>query len=102
MGKYNDIWKVELPFIKKAIREGSGSKELNQSVFTAVGNRTASGYGFKLEIENANVPTKSGSAVARDLKKELDGDEEFRQLAQGKYIVINMGRNFKLNVKVNN
>ncbi len=101
MGKYNDIWREELLFIKKAIREGSGSKELNQSAFTAAGNRIASGYGFRLEIENANVPTKSGSAVARDFKKELDGDMEFRQLAQGKYIIINMGKDFKLNVNVN-
>ena len=101
MGKYNDIWRAELPFIKEAIREGSGCKELNQSAFTAVGSRAASGYGFGLDIENANVPRKPNSAVARDLKKELDEDAEFRQLAQGKYIVIKMGKDFKLNVNVN-
>lgn len=102
MGKYNDIWKAELPFIKKAIQEGSGSKELNPSAFTTVGNRQSSGYGFKLDIENANVPTKPNSAVARDLKKELDGDIEFKQLALGKQIVINMGKDLKLKVEVKN
>ena len=100
MGKYNDIWKAELPFIKEAIQKGSGCKELNESMFTIVGNRKASGYGFRLDIVHANVPTKSGSAVARDLKKELDADTEFKELAQGKRIIINMGKDFLLKVKV--
>ena len=100
MGKYNDIWKAELPFIKEAIQKGNGSKGLNESMFTTVGDRKASGYGFRLDIVHANVPTKSGSAVARDLKKELDADTEFKKLAQGKRIIINMGKDFQLKVKV--
>lgn len=71
MGKYNDIWKAELAFIKKAIQKGDGSKNLDKSMFTTAGNRVASGYTFRLDIINANVPTKSGTAVARDLKKRI-------------------------------
>ena len=100
MGKYNDIWKAELAFIKKAIQKGDGSKNLDKSMFTTAGNRVASGYTFRLDIINANVPTKSGTAVARDLKKELDEDPEFRKMAQGKAIVIQMGKDFQLKVIV--
>lgn len=100
MGKYYDIWTAELSFIIKAIHEGNGSKKLDESEFTAVGNRKASGYGFRLDISNGDVPVKSGSAVARDLKRVLDESTEFKKLAQGKNIIINMGKDFNLNVKV--
>ena len=100
MGKYNDIWKAELPFSKQAIWQGSGSKKLDEAMFTHAGNRTASGYSFRLDIINANVPTKQGTAVARDLKKELDDDPEFRKLAQGKHLVIRMGKDFQLEIQV--
>lgn len=99
MGKYNDIWKAELPFIKKAIQAGSDSRKLDETKFTTAGDRASSGYSFRLDIENANVPTKSGSAVARDLKKELDEDTEFKKLAQGKRIINRMGKDFHLEIQ---
>jgi len=100
-GKYLSIWKKELPFILSAIKESKRSKLLNAEDFQQNGNREKSGYGFRLEIENGIVPRKAGSAVARDLKEVLDDSSEFHNIAKGKNILIQMGKGFELNVKVN-
>ena len=67
--KYCNIWQNNLSWIKKAIRKDGDEKKLDKSDFKRVGNRKSSGYGFRLDIENAVVPIKEGTAVARDLKK---------------------------------
>lgn len=96
MGKYTEIWKEELAFINDAILKGEGLTQLNESAFKTMGNRINSGYGFRLDINDAIVPKKSGSAVARDLKGVLDEDVVFKSLAKGKSVVIRMGKDFKL------
>lgn len=100
MGKYTEIWQRTLPRIKEAVRKGGDEIDLNKSDFEEVGKRKGSGYGFRLDIENADVPIKDGTAVARDLKEVLDDDKKFRELAKDKSILIRMGKEFQLEVKV--
>lgn len=97
-GKYLNIWKKELPFILSAIQKGGDQKEIIPKVFQQSGKRKS--YGFRLDITNGVVPTKQGTAVARDLKEVLDCDLEFRNITNGKYIIIRMGKDFVLEVKV--
>lgn len=98
-GKYLSIWQKELPFILSAIKEKKDPKQLNIEEFQQSGDREKSGYGFRLDIINGTVPTKKGTAVARDLKEVLDNSIEFRNIAKGKNILIQMGKGFKLNVE---
>jgi len=98
-GKYLSIWQKELPFILSSIGEGEGRKKLNSGDFKTNGNRKCSGYGFRLDITNGIVPTKGGTAVARDLKEILDYSLEFKDIAKGKNILIRMGNDFELEVK---
>lgn len=99
MGKYTEIWETTLPAIKEAIKKGGDSIDMNESDFIVAGDRISAGYGFRLDIVNAVVPKKEGSAVARDLKNVLDADSEFRSLAKGKSFTIRMGKDFKLEIK---
>ena len=100
MGKYTEIWRRELAFIKDAILKGEGSMQLNESAFKVVGNRDSAGYGIRIDIDDASVPKKSGSAVARNLKGVLDEDTVFKSLAKGKSVLIRMGKDFKLEISV--
>ena len=103
MGKqylYLEIWQEKLPYINEAITNGTGIIEMDPDSFFEAGNRGSSGYGFRLDIENGYVPSKAGSAVARDLKEVLDDSLEFQKLAKNKNIVIRMGRDFELEVRV--
>lgn len=95
---YVQIWKDNVSDIVKFIQEGGGEKDLDGARFEEVGNRD--NYGFRLDIENGNIPIKSGSAVARDLKLVLDKDKNFKSIAKGKNIVIQMGSKFDLHVTV--
>lgn len=95
---YVDLWEKILPAILHLIKNGGGSFNLKPELFESVGNRKSSGYGFRLDIVNMDVPEKSNSAVARDLKYVLDSSPEFKQLSKGKTIVIRMGRNFDFHV----
>lgn len=98
MGKYTEIWESELAFIKEATSKRNVSKKkLSKAAFEAAGNRK--NYGFRLDIMNGIVPTKRGTAVARDLKAVLDEDEDFKDLAKDKYILIQMGKSFELKVE---
>ncbi len=95
---YVKIWEDNLPWILEAIKKGGDEKVLNKESFYSVGNRNKSGYNFRLDIKGVNVPTKKGTAVARDLKDVLDRSDTFKQLASGKNLVIRMGKNFDLYV----
>lgn len=97
---YVQIWADCLPKILSAIKCNQGLIALDSDLFESVGNRKNSGYSFHLDIDNGIVPRKSGSAVARDLKKVLDGSSEFRMLAKGKKIMIRLNVNFELIVQV--
>lgn len=96
---YVQIWKDNISDILKFIKEGGGEKYLDGARFEEAGDRK--NYGFRLDIENGNIPVKSGNAVARDLKLVLDKNKEFKSLAKDKNIVIRMGTKFDLHVIVN-
>ena len=100
--KYLNLWAQELPFILSAIRNGGGEKALSGEKFQLNGNRTKSGYSFRLDINNGTIPTKSNTAVARDLKKVLDSSIEFRSIPQNKQITIRMGVKFILTIEIIN
>ena len=100
MGKYTGIWDAQLSLIKEAIKKGGDLMDMNSSVFMAAGNRLKSGYSFRLDIEDAVIPTKRGSAVARDLKAVLDKDLEFKRMVEKKSIIIRMNKDFKLEILV--
>lgn len=99
-GKYLRIWEKELSFILSAIEKGGDQKRLSPEEFQQSGNRISSGYSFRLSIINGIVPTKSNTAVARDLKEILDYSRDFRHIAKGKSILIRMNKSFELEVKV--
>jgi hypothetical protein len=63
-----------------------------------VGSRYNSGYSFRLDIINGDIPTKDGSAVARDLKKVLDDSVEFSKYAVDKDITIRLDSEFVLHI----
>ncbi len=88
---YVEIWIKTLPYILESLRNGGGSYNLNPELFLNIGNRKSSGYGFRLDIVNGNVPIKFNSAVARDLKLVLDSCSEFRSLSLNHYCPIKVG-----------
>lgn len=97
---YTKIWQKYLLNILAALEKNGNTVKLDQSLFESAGNRTGSGYSFRLDITNGDVPRKSGSAVARDLKGVLDGSAKFNKIAQGKHIIIRLDKGFNLIVQV--
>ena len=97
---YVDVWTNILPYILQSIEKGSGTYNLNPELFLSVGNRKSSGYGFRLDIVNGDIPRKDGSAVARDLKIILDNSLKFKELSRGCNITIRMGKYFDLHIVV--
>ena len=97
---YVKIWKDYLPIILSAIKCKQKTTKLDRSLFESAGNRKNSGHSFRLDIANGIVPRKSGSAVARDLKKVLDESFDFKRLANEKSITIRLNTNFELIVQV--
>lgn len=95
---YVKIWEDNLPWILNAIKKGGDEKKLDEESFYRVGKRNKSGYNFRLDINDAHIPTKGGTAVARDLKEVLDRSDTFKQIASGKKLVIRMGKHFDLYV----
>lgn len=103
MGKdlYVSIWKAALPKILEKIANGGyNSIQMNPRLFkmASINGRKGSGFGFRLEINNAVVPKKQGSAVARDLKEVLDESLKFKSLAKDKNIIIRLGKDFVLEI----
>lgn len=96
-GKYLSIWEKELDFILSAIEKKKGSKQLNEKEFQQSGDRQR--YGFRLDIINGSV-SKAGSAVARDLIEVLDRSTSFKRITNEKNILIQMGKDFQLNVEI--
>lgn len=100
IGLYVEIWEKMLPFILSAIEKREDSTIIGSDIFENVGKRKRSGYSFRLDISDAEVPIKKGSAVARDLKKVLDASLKFRELAKGHFITISMDKSCRLYVTV--
>lgn len=72
--KYVELWQQVLPKILEFLADEENKElklPLNREMFIAVGNRVNSGYTFRLDILNGEVPTKAGSAVARDFNPTL-------------------------------
>ncbi|MCM1531709.1 MAG: hypothetical protein NC048_04110 [Bacteroides sp.] len=98
-GLYINIWNNHLNDLLEIIRKEQGTVSLDSSRFKEVGNRQKSGYSFRLNISDGIIPKKTGSAVARDLKKVLDESVEFQKVAQGKNIIIRLDTSFNLIVE---
>ncbi len=101
--KYVELWQQVLPKILEFLADEENEElelPLNGEMFIAVGNRVNSGYTFRFDIVNGEVPTKAGSAVARDLKCVLDDSKKFKEYVANKYIVIRLDKNFVLHVLI--
>ena len=101
--KYVELWQQVLPKILEflADEENEGLElPLNGEMFVAVGNRVNSGYTFRLDIINGEVPTKAYSAVARDLKAVLDDNKKFKEYAADKYIEMRLNKEFVMHILI--
>ena len=87
MGLYFAIWKSHLGKIVDAVKNGNGAILVLEKSLSSEGGCRES-YGFCLQIDGGVVPSKSGSAVARDLKAVLDGCVEFKKIAKSKSITM--------------
>lgn len=98
ISKYQDIWMSLLPSIMDSLSNNSSAYlQLNKGMFALVGNRKA--YSFNLEFTNGKVSNNiSGSAVARDLVRVLDNNDQFKAFAKGKYLKFKMNKSFILEV----
>lgn len=94
-GLYIDLWKEQLPIIKRAIIAKRDCFQLSRSMFESVGNRQK--YSFRLDMKEPKI---SHSAVARDLKQVLDSDSEICGFTQNTHIIICMNNKFKVEVTV--
>ena len=95
--QYIGVWEKYRPVINTLLKNGGGSYELSSLDFTLSGNRER--YSFTLNVVDGDIPIKSGSAVARDLKTVLDGSETFKKYAAGKTVIIRLNPNFLLEVE---
>ncbi len=98
IGKYIPLWKRFLPVIKIQLKKSlikTETLQMNQTNFTATGDRESSGYTFNLEIEKGKVKNDiSGTAVARDLYAVLNDDSALKEFFQDKHLKISMGKRF--------
>ena len=93
-GKYLALWEKYRVIINTFLRNGGGATQMSPSEFNATGNRDK--YSFTMTIVNGEIPTLSGSAVARDLKAILDGSKSFKSYAAGKTIKISLTSDFNI------
>ncbi|MCM1041282.1 MAG: hypothetical protein NC396_02480 [Bacteroides sp.] len=98
-GLYVKIWEKYLDAILCILKKQQGAISLDCSLFEKAGNRPKAGYSFRLDIKDGVVPIKSGTAVARDLKKVLDESVEFQKVAKGENIIIRLDKKFNLIVE---
>ena len=84
---YVAMWESYFNKIVDAVKTGSGAVLVPEKHLSSEGGDRGN-YGFSLQIDGGVVPCKSGSAVARDLKKVLDGRFEFRNLAKSKSVTM--------------
>lgn len=95
--KYLDLWSDKRNLIKEKLKiaQNLQSIQLSSSEFKTVGNRKD--YSFNLEFENGRVKNDiSGSAVARDLAKVLEGAPDVKAVLNSGHFKINMDKNFCL------
>ena len=97
-GQYICVWEKYRPVINNLLKNGGGSYELSSLDFALSGNRER--YSFSLDVVDGDIPIKSGSAVARDLKTVLDGSLTFKKYAVGKTVSIRLSPEFLLVIDV--
>ena len=102
--KYLARWNKYLPVIrlhlKKAIAEDQRIV-LDEVDFKTVGNRTASGYTFNLEVANGKVTNDiSGTVVAVTLFEVLKDDAVCRSILNTRRTKISLGKNYTLQIRV--
>lgn len=97
---YIDLWKKYSKIIILMIKKGGGNIPLSPLEFKQRGNRTVSGYSFRLQISKGVISSHRGSAVARDLKTVLDGNDDFKKYAIDidKDIIIRLTNKFELQI----
>ncbi len=98
--KYEDIWQTLSGQIFKMV-EANGNITLNIGAepFEKVGNRKS--YSFRLEYINGVVSNNiGGSAVARDLARILDRNNEFYSIFKGKKVVFKLNKVFSLEITI--
>ncbi|MBD5358637.1 MAG: hypothetical protein HDR88_16895 [Bacteroides sp.] len=101
--KYEELWRNLLPEILKKVKQAIIENKtmmiaLNQDKFKELGERENSGHGFRMDITNGIIPIKSGSSVARDLKRVLENSSEFMELITDNNLTIRMGKDFILEI----
>jgi len=99
--KYEDIWKQVSDQILSSIKIGSNTEiHLNSTIFNKASSRNS--YSFNLEFTNGKVSNNiKGSAVARDLTRVLESKKDFTEIIKGKFVKINMSKEFFLHISTN-
>lgn len=97
---YVPIWEQYKNEIIQCIQSGGGVITMNGDDFKRAGNRPAAGYSFHLDITNGVIPTKSGCAVARDLKIVLESCNDIRKTLAVPYITIKLTKKFELQISL--
>lgn len=83
---YVTMWQSYLSEILSVINDGEGDVNVSTSMLEQAGNRQY--YGFKMKIDDGGIRYNGGSAVYRDLQYVLESYEGFKDLTQGKYIIL--------------
>lgn len=96
--KYEDIWNQIMPLILQSIRDSKPlTIQLTKEIFDKAGNRKS--YSFNLQFRNGRVSNNiGGSAVARDLARVLENNNQFKNFSIKKDIQLRMGNEFTLEI----
>lgn len=96
--KYEHIWQQLVPKIREAVISGTPFEvNLGRTAFDKVGKRKS--YSFRLELNNGfPVNNISGTAVARDLARVLEGNALFVDAAKGKHVLLRLDSKFTFKV----
>jgi len=97
--KYEDIWDMLLPQIRKGLKDSIPTEiQLQKEYFDKVGNRKL--YSFNLEFINGRIANNvGGSAVARDLARVMQSDDDIQTTLNNKHIKIRMDKYFTVYIK---
>lgn len=98
VNKYEFIWVKYRPVIKQALKTGQSTTiGIGASLFKQVGNRKR--YSFRLEYTNGIVSNNiEGSAVARDLARVIDRDNDLKSFFFEKTVTFRLNSNFELEI----
>ncbi len=83
---YVTMWQSHLSEILQVISSGEGEVNVFTSMLEQAGDRQY--YGFKMKIDDGGIRYNGGSAVYRDLQYVLESYDGFKDLTQGKYVIL--------------